>query len=159
MAKVSAFQFTNTSAGQHPVGQVALGLTTNYALIQDEADVVILSNKTTPIDAEERIALRSRTVTKIGDGLNIQYPSPIKGGIEYSVKVEDTLTTTDTADATFRVDEPIVCTVSFKHPRSGNITSAAVAQVFGRAISALLKADGSWRFDDLMRSSERPIAD
>jgi hypothetical protein len=159
MAKQSSFGFTNTSAGTHDVDQIALGLTQNYSLAQDGADVVKMNNKTAPIDVEEIIAFRSRALAGMNTEVNIQYPSPIKNAIEYSVRVDDTLSTTDTTDASFRVDEPIVCSIAFRHPKSGNITGAHVATVFTRAISALMKADGSWRFDDLMRSAERPVVD
>jgi hypothetical protein len=158
MAKSSTFGFTNTTAGQHDVDQVALGLTQNYSLSQDIADVVRLNNKTAPIDQEELVEFRSRNV-KISTPLNIQYPSPVTTGIEYSVRLDDVLSTTDSTDATFRIDEPITCVVTFRHPKSGNISGTHVATVFQRAISALMKADGTWRFDDLMRSAERPVVD
>lgn len=159
MSKTSAFLYTNTTAGTHATDQVLLGLTQNYALMQDAANVVKLNNKTAPVDAEEIISLRSRDVEGVATDTNIQYPSKVLKGIEYGVRVDDVLSTTDSGDASFRVDEPIVCSITFRHPKSGNITSAQVAAVFGRAISALKKADGTWRFDDLMRSAERPVVD
>jgi hypothetical protein len=159
MARSSTFGFTNTTAGTNTITPKKLGLTSNYSLTQDQADVVNLNNKTAPIDQEELISFRSRDLSQVSTGLNIQYPSNVKGGIEYSLRVEETLSTTDSTDATFRVDEPIVCTIAFKHPKSGNITSALVGTVFERAISSLMKEDGTWRFADLMRSAERPTED
>jgi hypothetical protein len=159
MARTSQFRFTNTTLGSNDVKQVALGLTANYALQQDSADVVKLNNKTAPIDAEEIISFRSRDIGKVPTPVNIQYPSPITSGVEYSVRIDDVLSTTDSVDTDFRVDEPIVCSIAFRHPKSGNITGAHVAAVFQRAISTLMKADGTWRFDDLMRSAERPVTD
>jgi hypothetical protein len=158
MARVSQFGFTNTTAGENTVTPKKLGLTSNYSLSQDVADVAKLNNKTAPIDQEEIIAFRSRD-TELRTEANIQYPSKVTKGIEYSVRLDDVLSTTDSADATFRVDEPIICTISFRHPKSGNITGAHVATVFERAISALMKEDGTYRFDDLMRSAERPVVD
>lgn len=157
--KTSTFGFTNTSAGGNTVTPLALGLTSNYSLTQDNADVATLNNKTAPVDQEEVISFRSRSLGNVNSTLNIQYPSKVTSGIEYSLKIEDTLSTTDSGDADFRVDEPIICTVTFRHPKSGNIGSDQVATVFLRAISALMKADGTWRFDDLMRSAERPVVD
>jgi hypothetical protein len=155
----SGFSFTNTTAGSHDVTQVALGLTSNYAIMQDSADVVKLNNKTAPIDAEEIIAIRTRNIGGVATDATIQYPSNVKGGIEYSIRLDEVLSTTDSSDPTFRVDEPIICTVAFRHPKSGNITGAHIATVFQRLVSVLMKSDGTWRFDDLMRSSERPIVD
>jgi hypothetical protein len=159
MSKVSAFGFTNTTAGGNTITPKALGLTSNYAVKSDTADTAVLNNKTAPIDVEEVITYRSRDIQMVNTSLNIQYPSPVKKGIQYQIVVEDTLSTTDTADADFRVDEPIVCQLTIRHPKSGNIGNAQVATVFERLISSLMKSDGTWRFDDLMRSAERPVVD
>jgi hypothetical protein len=159
MAKTSTFGFTNTSAGSNTVTPLALGLTGNYSLTADNADVATLNNKTAPVDQEEIISFRSRDLGSVNSTLNIQYPSRVSTGIEYSLKLEDTLSTTDSADADFRVDEPIICTITFRHPKSGNIGNTQIGTVFLRAISALMKEDGTWRFDDLMRSAERPVED
>jgi hypothetical protein len=159
MSKVSAFGFTNTTAGSNNITPIDLGLTSNYAVKSDTADTAVLNNKTAPIDVEEIVTYRSRDIQVVNTSLNIQYPSPVKKGIQYQVMVEDTLSTTDTADADFRVDEPIVCQLTIRHPKSGNIGNAEVATVFTRLISSLMKEDGTWRFDDLMRSAERPVVD
>jgi hypothetical protein len=108
---------------------------------------------------EEIIWFKSRSIPKVDSDLNIQYPGPVKGGIQYWVTTEDTLSTTDSEDAAFRVDEPIVAQLNIRHPKSGNITADLVGQVVTRLISACRRADGSWRFDDLMRSAERPVTD
>lgn len=159
MARQSAFGYTNTTAGSNTLTPPALGLTTNYALAGDTASEAILNNKTAPIDAEEIVTFRSRDIAQVNTGLNIQYPSPIKSGIQYQVQVEDVLSTTDTDDASFRVDEPIVALLTIRHPKSGNISNTYVAAVVQRLIASLIKADGTWRFDDLMRSAERPVVD
>lgn len=159
MSKVSAFGFTNTTAGSNTVTPLALGLTTNYAVKTDKSDEAALNNKTAPIDIEEIVTYRSRDIATVNTSLNIQYPSPVKSGIQYQVQVEDTLSTTDTADADFRVDEPIVMSLTVRHPKSGNISNTQVGTVFLRLISSLMKTDGTWRFDDLMRSAERPVSD
>lgn len=159
MSKVSAFGFTNTTAGSNTVTPLALGLTSNYAVKADTSDQAVLNNKTAPIDVEEIITYRSRDIQNVNTSLNIQYPSPVKKGIQYQIMIEDTLSTTDTADADFRLDEPIVMYLTIRHPKSGNIGNSQVGTVFLRLISSLMKTDGTWRFDDLMRSAERPVVD
>lgn len=159
MAKVSSFGFTNTTDGTHSVTQKLLGFTSNYAVAEDKADETVLNNKTAPIDQEEIITFRTRDLARVDTSLNIQYPSGIKKGVEYQCVVEDLLSTTDSADPSFRVDEPIVARLVIRHPKSGNITNSIVATVFQRLESALMKSDGTWRFDDLMRSAERPVVD
>jgi hypothetical protein len=159
MAKVSNFGFTNTDVGTHPVTPPALGLTSNYALAGEDANNAVLNNKTAPIDSEEIVTFRSRGIAQVNTDLNIQYPSPVKAGIQYQVQVEDVLTTTDTEDAGFRVDEPIVALLTIRHPKSGNINASVVGTVMNRLLGCLMKADGTWRFDDLMRGAERPVVD
>lgn len=159
MAKVSAFGFTNTTAGSHNITPPALGLTSNYALAEEDANNAILNNKTAPIDAEEIVTFRSRGIAQVNTDLNIQYPSKVKSGIQYQVQVEDVLMTTDSDDASFRVDEPIVALLTIRHPKSGNINSQIIGTVVNRLLACLMKADGTWRFDDLMRGAERPVVD
>lgn len=159
MSKVSSFGFTNTTDSSNTITPKALGITSNYAVADQTANEAILNNKTAPIDTEEKITYRSRSIQTVNNDLNIQYPSPIKGGIQYQVVVEDTLSTTDTVDTAFRVDEPIVAQLTIRHPKSGNITGDLVGVVVTRLLSALVKSDGSWRFDDLMRQAERPVVD
>lgn len=160
MSKVSTFGFTNDDAGTHTVTPLALGLMENYAVTADTATQASLNNKTAPIDLQEVISFKSEDISNFkANAVNIQYPSPVRSGIGYSVMVTDTLSTTDTEDASFRVDEPIQVTVKVAHPKSGNIGNSQVAAVFLRAVSALMRADGTWRFDDLMRGAERPVVD
>lgn len=159
MSRTSTFGFTNNSDSSNSVVPKALGVTSNYAVITDKADQAVLSNKTTPIDLQEKITYQSRDIQVVNNDLNIQYPSPVKKGIQYGVLLEETLSTTDSTDASFRMDEPIVMSLSVRHGKSGNITNDIVGQCFVRLISTLMRADGTWRFDDLMRSAERPIVD
>jgi hypothetical protein len=159
MAKVSAYGFTNVTPSTHDVTPINLGVTTNYATDSVSPNAANLSNKTAPIDIEELISYRSRDIDKVPTQLNIQYPSKVTQGVEYGVKVEATLSTTDSADASFRVDEPIVMTLAIKHPKSGNISNALVSQLFVRMVSTLVRSDGTYRFDDLMRGAEMPVVD
>jgi hypothetical protein len=159
MAKVSAFGFTNATDSSNEITLKALGLTGNYALTAEDANNAILSNRTAPLDAEEIVTFRTRNIASVNTDLNIQNPAKVKSGIQYQVQLEDTLVTTDTEDATFRVDEPVVALLTIRHPRSGNIAEEHVKQVVTRLFSCLVKNDGSWRISDLMRGAERPIAD
>lgn len=159
MAKVSAFTFTNKTASANTLTPLALGLTSNYAVSTEVANQAVLNNKTADIDAMELISYRTQSVKNVANNLDIRNPAKVTSGIQYGVQIEETLVTTDSDDATFRVDEPIVASLNIRHPKSGNIDNSIVAEVVLRLISTLMRADGSWRFDDLMRSAERPIAD
>jgi hypothetical protein len=158
MAKTSSFGFTNVTENTNDITPFKLGLLTNYSA-EDAPEQCEMNNKTTPIDVEELITYRAKKIPTVNTDLNIQYPSPVKSGVQYQVMIQDTLSTTDSSDPNFRVDEPIVAYLQVRHPRSGNITNAHVATVVTRLISSLFKEDGTWRFDDLMRLSERPVVD
>jgi hypothetical protein len=159
MAKVSAFTFTNKAASTNTITPLALGLTSNYAVSTEVANQAVLNNKTADIDAMELISYRTQSVKNVANNLDIRNPAKVTSGIQYGVQIEETLVTTDSDDATFRVDEPIVASLNIRHPKSGNIDNSVVAEVVLRLISTLMRANGTWRFDDLMRSAERPIAD
>jgi len=159
MAKTSTFGYSNKEAGTNTVTPLKLGLTTNYALMRDSADVVDLNNKTAPIDQEEIISFRSREVQNIPSTVTVNHPSTVKKGMEYGIKIEEVLKTVDSTDASFEVDDPITMTLAIRHKKSGYVTGAVVAEVFLRMVSSLMKEDGTWRFDDLMRSAERPVED
>jgi hypothetical protein len=157
MALTSSFNFTNTSATAHKaVGLFDMGELTNYGLERDEPEEVVLTNTTTAIDKGEVITYQSRKTKGVSTTLDLSYRNPIAAGVQYGVKVEAVLTTTDSSDATYRVDDPVVCTISFRHPKSSNISQANVATMLARAISALQKEDGTWRIAELMRSANKP---
>jgi hypothetical protein len=159
MAKTSGFLFTNTTPeSSTSVAPIQMGLVSNYAVERDTARMAVLNNKTAPIDAQELVTYSSRDIATINTDLSVQNPARVKAGVLYTIQVQDTLVTTDSSDPTYRVDEPIVASLSIRHGKSGNITSSIVASVVARLIGACRHNDGSWRFDDLMRSAEKPVA-
>lgn len=159
MAKTSAFGFTNKTASTHLITPVELGVVSNYAVTADTANQAVLDNKTAPIDAQEIISYRSRNLDRVNNNLTVNNPAKVPKGIEYGIQLEAVLVTTDSEDSTFRVDEPIVGTLTLRHQKSGNITDEIIGEFATRLLSAARKADGTWRFSDLMRSAERPIVD
>lgn len=156
MSLVSKFGFTNVSASTHTVTPKNLSVMTNYALTMDEPNETDLDNKTCPLDQPERLSFKCQKVNKVSTTLELQHPAPVTTGIQYVVKLDEVLRTTSTEDPTFVVDEPVVAYITIRHQRSSNITSDHVAEIFNRLIGACQKEDGSWRFDDLMRSALKP---
>jgi hypothetical protein len=49
--------------------------------------------------------------------------------------------------------------LSIRHPKSGNFNNDVISTVLRRLIGCVMRADGTWRFDDLMRSAEKPVVD
>lgn len=111
------------------------------------------------MDAEERITFTSTPLARTDTSLQILYPAANTKSIQYDVKVEEVLSTTDSADPSFRVDNPIVMSLQVRHERTGFINEAILTEVWKRLNSAILKEDGTTRFMDLARESEAPIVD
>jgi predicted nuclease of predicted toxin-antitoxin system len=159
MALQSSFKFTNDIPSVNDVQTYAIGLVSNYAVVTDDADIVRLDNKTAPVDATELITYRYADIPQVNTKLDNYYPSPVKKGCQYVITDEAMLSTTDSNDASFRVDEPIVAYLSIRHSKSGNITDEHIGTVVSRMLSACRNADGSWRFSDLRRSALKPNND
>lgn len=158
MALSTAFGFTNTTATtSKSVSLYDMGETTNYGLTEDEPDHAEISNKTCPLDQPEIINYfcRPHGVDASIQAKNV-HPNKVKAGVSYGVRYEAMLRTTDSVDATFVVDDPIKVQISINHALNGQITASLVKTALQRAISTLIEADGTWRLDDLMRSSCKP---
>lgn len=158
MAKVSTFGFTNVTANTVKANPVDVKMVTNYARVEDEPTLTVLSNKTAPLDQGELVSYRANALAKVSSSQVIQNPAPVKNGIQYVIKVEDILRTTDDVTGNI-VDEPVIAYLTIRHQLSGNIKPAHVQTMVERCLGACMKSNGQWRFDDLMRSAIVPIAD
>lgn len=156
MSYTSSFGYTNSTASQHPVTPKNIKVTTNYALKADEPTEVVLDNKTCPLDKPEALSFMCTDLKKVSTRNEIQHPTANTSGVQYVVKLDEVLSTTSDTDAGYRTDEPVVMYLTVRHQKSGNVTAALLADVFCRLIGALQKEDGTWRFDELMRSALKP---
>lgn len=152
----STFGFTNKQAATKSVTPIKLGVLDNYALIKDEPTDVTLTNKTCKLDQAEVLSYMCTDLKSVTTAAEIRNPAPVRTGVQYTVKLDEVLTTTSDSDANYRVDEPVVAYLVVRHPKSGNITDALVGEVVTRLVGACVREDGSWRFDDLMRSALKP---
>lgn len=155
----SSFGFTNVTPGTHTATPILLQLIENYALKSDEPTVVELDNKTCPLDQGELVSFKCQDVTKVSSSQEIRNPAKVTTGVQYLAKVEEILRTTSSTDADFVVDEPIIAYLTIRHPKSGNITPDHISSVVERLLGSLMKADGTWRFNELMRSALKPTED
>lgn len=157
MAITSTFGYTNTSTTSRAYDDYTLGITTNYGLKEDEPDRVIVDNNRAPMDQAEIVTYQGMPIPRVNTTKYLvnNHPSGIPGGVQYVIKVEELLSTRDSATGS-RIDEPIVMYLTVKHPRSGNITSTIITEVFNRLKGALMLSDGTYRWDDLMRLSMKP---
>lgn len=150
--------YTNTDKNSNVTISVPnLKPVTNYARIEDEPTVAVVSNVTCPIDQGELLTYRCNEVDHVSTSQKVRNPAKVQDGIQYVVKLEDIFRTSlATGDI---VDEPVVAYITIRHPRSSNITKDIVDSMFARLIGACYKADGTTRFNDLMRSALMPTTD
>lgn len=154
----SAFSFTNKTAGQ-TVGTTALGMATNYAKTSDEPTEATLTNKTASLDQGEVITYRCREINQVATTQQVLYPARVLNGVEFGVRIDELLRTTDAADAIV-CDEPIVATLTIKCPKSSNINNDIITTVVTRLLGACYdQTANKYRWDDLMRSSLVPVQD
>jgi hypothetical protein len=134
--------------------------TTNYALVKDDANKVQLDNKTADADATELLTYEFKKIASVNTDLSIPAKYRLAPrAVQYKIRLDADYKTTDSADATFRQDDPIVAMLYIIHPVSGHINNAVIGQQVERLVSACKKEDGTWRFDDLMRSGLKPTED
>lgn len=154
---MSTFAFQNNDASTNKVASVNLGVVENYAKVTDEPTLAVLSNKTCTLDQGELLSYRCNPVSQVTTSLRSQNPTRVTDGVQYVIKLEELLRT-ELGDKTV-VDEPIVAYVTIRHQKSGNITGSIIDQVYQRLQGAILKSDGTTRFNDLMRSALVPTED
>jgi hypothetical protein len=155
----SSFSFTNTSAMVGvTVAPVDLKPVTNYAKIEDEASTVALSNKTASLSQGEILSYGCQSIKTVSSKQKSVNPSKVSDGIQYQIRLDEMLRTVND-DSSVTIDEPIVMYLTVRHPLSSNITSSHIETVFKRLIGAAMREDGTFRFDDIMRSGLAPNED
>jgi len=159
MAYTTSFGFTNTTALTDTAAITGIKAKTNYALVGEQPTVVEMQNRTAPLDQGERLTYRCQDVDKVSTTQTLQNPSKVRNGVQYVVKLEEILRTTDT-DGSIVYDEPLVMYLTVRHQKTGTISASHVETVLYRLLGALYdETTDKWRFADLMRSALQPIED
>jgi hypothetical protein len=151
-----SFSYTNTTDASVDITPKAIGVVTNYAKVMDEPQEARISNKTASLEQPELVTYKSRRANKVDTLNKVKYPAPVQSGVVYQVRVDSILRGT-TGD--IKVDEPCAMWLTIAHPASEAWTNDRVAGVLKRLLGACTKSDGSYRFEDLMRSALVPTQD
>lgn len=156
----TGFGFTNTTDGVKTVQTYALSEKTNYALIEDEAGVSMISNLTSPVDQAEKMSIKAQTLNKVSTSNPsiLQNPTGYEGGIQFSLKDEMLYRVASTDGATAQ-DFPVVVTLTVKHGRNAAVTDTVVETAIKRVISMLYKNDGTSRIASLQRLATKADED
>lgn len=153
----SAFGFTNTDAKTIPLTGALLHRSTDYALISDEPTECVTSNITCPVDQEEILSYRCKKIPTVNTAASVQYPNPVKKGVQYTVSLDDVLRSE--SDDGIVIDHPIVAYLVVRHDLSGDITDAHINTVVGRLVSACSNDAGESLWSQLRRSALKPTTD
>lgn len=155
----TSFSWTNTSDNANQtVVPTDMDMVTNYARVADEPTYVTVSNKTSALDQPEKITYRCNDIKKISSSVKNLNPPKVSGGVQYSTKLETFLRTID-GDGNIVVDEPVNITLTIRHPKSANFNNTIDVTLLKRLVGTLVKSDGTYRFEDLMRSALAPSED
>jgi len=157
--KTSSFSFTNTTEHSVDVTPISLGVVTNYAKVADAANRFAGQNKTASVGQGELLQYGCDNIKDVQTDQKVYNPGKVTAGVRYRIRLDEILRTTDSGDATYVVDDPIVLELQIKHSMSGNVTASHIETCFKRLIGACMRSDGSFRFDDLMLSGLTPTVD
>lgn len=152
----SSFGYTNVTAMESTVSPVDLKPVTNYAKVEDTATSCGLSNKSCALDQMEKLSYQCTQIGNVSTKNTILNPAPVREGVQYIVRLDEVLRTKD-SNGDIICDEPVVAYLTIRHQVSGNITNALVSEVVKRLLGACMREDGTFRFDDLMRSALVPV--
>lgn len=155
----SQFGFSNNEALTKTVSPVNIGIVSNYNPTQDEPTDVRLVNKTTPVDQDEQISYRCAKLNNVNLDIDVPNREDGKQYVQYVIRLDEVLRTTDDKDPTFVVDEPVYMALTVRHTKSSHFTNDKIASLLSRLIGAAMYADGTYRFEDLMRGALRPAKD
>lgn len=155
----TSFAFTNTESTGKTLSIPKVGPITNYAKVEDEPTSCSLKNKTCPLDQGETLSYQCTPIAKVNSKLTSQNPAKVTSGVQYIVRLDELLRTTDEA-GNIVCDEPITAILQIRHPLSGNVTPDIVNTVFSRLVGACYDSTKSaWRWKDLMLSALVPVED
>lgn len=144
------------------------GLKTNFSVVEDGAESCSLVNKLSPIDQLEKITFKFQNLPKVQTTLAVQNPYKVKSGVQYLVKTEEIVRTTESTNPDYVYDQPVVITTTIRHCTNSDLTVDNIQEALARHVGALYESsDNSTnvanaafsRFNDLMRSALQPIKD
>jgi hypothetical protein len=161
MALVKTWGYGSDAAADTPITPSSVNPVSAYSLIQDEPTECRLSHQQA-VDNREMISYQCKDVGNVGTYLKSVHPSPVKEGVQYTVRLDEQLKITSTDDPTYAETVPVVAMLVIRHPKNGNISVSDIETVLKRLIGASYKEDTtgiSSRFGDLMQSALRPVTD
>lgn len=150
MSKITSWGSTNVSPSVKEINPTVLNLFSEYASEATPGGTVY-KNLTGPISCQERLTIKASSGQKVKLKRPIAFPPKVNQGVMYSIQLEDILSTTDSEDATFRVDNALAVTITVRHDESDYITAEHVEAAISRALGGFYYSDGTTRIPRLMK--------
>jgi hypothetical protein len=137
-----------------------LNFAADFSVVKQSSGSILLANLNSDRDRVENIRFEAKPIKDVyaNSGINASVQSANKAGMSVLVQVTDTLSVTDDADATFRVDAPVSLHMVLKVPACAELTEAHVLTYTGRLVSALFEtgSNDESRLKALLRGSLTP---
>lgn len=156
MAATNSLGYTNVTEQTTGIKPIKLGIVSNYGVTKDTPSEVSLKNNTSPLDQEEIMSFRCRSVKSVSSYNDNMFPPTVKTGVQYGVRLDELLSHVE--DDGDRIDSPIVVNLSITHPVNGYVTEAHIIELVQRTLGMLYDDNGASRIKNLMRSSLKPSA-
>lgn len=163
MATTYSFGVTNTTASSATKAPIALGLSSNYSMVTEQPDEVVLTNKTASLNQDEYITLRSRRIKGVDPKIPILNPGPVKDAIMVGSELQCVLR--ETRDDGTVIDHPCVVWINGKFDIAAPWTdvpaggSSYFQQAVMRLIGSFYTNAGSERWHDMAKKALQPVAD
>lgn len=164
MAVTTSFGYVDTNTTPKNLAIPDLSYVKDFAVTKDDADEVIITNRTSPIDQPETFRFGYQSVANVytNTGIDPSYMSVTKRGVSLVAQVNDILRVTcensENSCNMSIIDLPLTAHVVVKVPLSQYITADTVQTVVNRAIASLYDtgSTGTTRLDAMLRHALMP---
>jgi len=163
MATTTNVGYTDTAIAGNPTlnllrGPVNFG--SDFRIKSNTGSELVLVNLTSPVDRPEKFRFSFGEIANIYSGTEVD-PSvyaPSKKGVSVLCQLTETISVTDAADPSYRVDLPVSAHLVLKLPSNENLTSAMIQTLVARLVSGLYETGltTTSRISSLVRGSLTP---
>lgn len=163
MATTGSFGYTDSITTQKQLSIPDLDWDTDFAIVKDSANELILTNITSPVDQPETFRFGYQTVANIyaGTGIDPSFMSVSKRGVSLVSQVNDIYRiqcTDENACVPVVIDLPYEAHLVVKVPISQYVTADLAMQIGKRAFAGIFDTGGvtSARLGAMMRQALKP---
>lgn len=161
MSIVKTWGYDTNTAADTAITPSSVNPVSDFALIIDEPTECRLQHQQA-VDNVEQISYQCKDIPSVLTTAKSVHPTPVKTGVQYTVRLDEQLKLTSSDDPTYAETVPVVAMLVIRHPKNANITVSDIETVHKRLVGASYKEVSgtvSSRFGDLMQSALRPTAD